>query len=98
MSEDEPRCMSYLLRLWQTKSGGEFVWRASLESPRSGERTGFHHLEDLFAFLRQQTGVESDPNGDKGEIARQSDGNQRGQQALSGMRDGTGLIAAGGRF
>jgi len=48
--------MSYLLRLWQTRSGGELVWRASLQSPDTGERTGFASLESLFTFLQQQTG------------------------------------------
>jgi hypothetical protein len=48
--------MSYLLRLWQSRSGGELVWRASLESPHTGERTGFATLESLFTFLQGQTG------------------------------------------
>ena len=54
----EPRpYISYLLRLWQVKGGDEVVWRASLESPHTGERRGFANLEALFAFLQQQTGV-----------------------------------------
>jgi len=77
MSEDDARYMSYLLRLWQTKSGGELVWRASLENPRSSERTGFQCLGDLFAFLRQQTGVEPDADKGKGAIAQRGDGGQR---------------------
>jgi hypothetical protein len=43
--------MSYLLRLWQVRSGGELLWRASLESPHTGERVGFASLDDLFGFL-----------------------------------------------
>jgi hypothetical protein len=53
---DKPRYVSYLLRLWQTESEGQLVWRASLESPQTGERTGFRNLDALFAFLRQQSG------------------------------------------
>jgi len=60
MSRAQRRYLSYLLRLWQIKSGGELVWRASLESPHTGERRGFASLEALFAFLRWQTGVVSD--------------------------------------
>jgi len=48
--------LSYLLRLWQ-ESAGEGIWRASLEDPHTGERTGFASLEDLFAFLQQRIEV-----------------------------------------
>jgi hypothetical protein len=51
----EPRpYLSYLLRLWSVEDSGERIWRASLESPRSGQRTGFASLDDLFDFLRQE--------------------------------------------
>jgi hypothetical protein len=70
MTGERHRRMSYYLRLWQTKSGGDLVWRASLESPRTGERTGFASLERLFAFLQHQTGVESDADGEKGKMAQ----------------------------
>jgi hypothetical protein len=30
------------------------VWRASLESPSTGERQGFACLADLFVFLEQE--------------------------------------------
>jgi hypothetical protein len=52
----EQRYISYLLRLWQTRSGGERVWRASLESPQTEERKSFASLTDLFTFLEQETG------------------------------------------
>lgn len=48
---------SYLLRLWPTGDEGQTEWRASLDSPGTGERIGFASLEELFDFLRQQTGV-----------------------------------------
>jgi hypothetical protein len=62
MGRERQRYMSYLLRLWQVGSRSEAVWRASLQSPHTGERRGFPSLEALFAFLRQQTGVGPDSN------------------------------------
>jgi len=55
---------SYLLRVWQTSSEGNVAWRASLESPHTGERIGFADLDKLFAFLRQQTGAVDDSDED----------------------------------
>ena len=55
MSGQQPRYLSYLLRLWQTSNGGEGIWRASVESPSTGERQGFAALEDLFDFLEART-------------------------------------------
>ena len=50
----EQRCyLSYLIRLWQISSEGELVWRASLESPHTGERKGFASLDGLLDFLRE---------------------------------------------
>jgi hypothetical protein len=46
---------SYLLRLWRATCDGETVWRASLESPQTGERTGFASLEALFLHLQANT-------------------------------------------
>jgi hypothetical protein len=56
MSREQRGYLSYLLRLWQIKSEGERVWRASLESPHTGERRGFANLADLFTFLEKETG------------------------------------------
>jgi hypothetical protein len=62
------RYLSYLLRLWQERAGDVPVWRASLESPQSSERRGFAGLNDLVAFLWEQTGVPSPAGGlEKGE-------------------------------
>jgi hypothetical protein len=52
--------VSYMLRMW--RDGGDekaaaatgAPWRASLQSPRSGEMVGFASLDDLFDFLRGQ--------------------------------------------
>jgi hypothetical protein len=58
---------SYLLRLWRNgdqerswSKDKESGWRASLESPQNGRRIGFLSLEDLFDFLREQTGEDRD--------------------------------------
>jgi len=55
MDDQQRQYRSYLLRLWRAGSQGRWVWRASLEDPRSGERKSFADLERLFAFLKQQT-------------------------------------------
>ena len=60
MVKQERRYISYLLRLWQGTSGGELVWLASLESPRTGERRGFARLDDLLDFLQHQTDALAD--------------------------------------
>ena len=59
MSKEPRRYISYLLRLWQTESDEGLVWRASLESPHSGERAGFTSLACLLAYLkREMSGIE----------------------------------------
>jgi hypothetical protein len=55
--------VSYLLRLWPVHSEGTTIWRASLESPHTGERRGFASLADLFAFLEKETGHRPCSNG-----------------------------------
>jgi hypothetical protein len=52
--DKQPRYLSYLLRLWQTSDGARQVWRASLETPGTGERQGFANLKDLFNFINAQ--------------------------------------------
>ena len=59
------RYLAYLLRLWKEGAapGGEALggspdplqWRASLEWPQSGRLQAFASLEDLFAFLEEET-------------------------------------------
>jgi hypothetical protein len=58
---------SYLLRLWQVEDAGGPVWQASLKSAHSGEQVGFASLQDLFRFLRTQTGTMPGADGDKQE-------------------------------
>jgi len=62
MEKKRPRYLSYLLRLWQTSDEGAQVWRASLESPGTGERRGFAGLQDLFAFLEAQIWLQDEQN------------------------------------
>jgi hypothetical protein len=56
MTKEAPRYMAYMLRLWRADTGAQPVWRASLESPHTGERLGFGSLEALFVFLVEKTG------------------------------------------
>ena len=51
MSQRPRGYAAYLLRLWQAEEGEDAPWRASLESPQTGERRGFAGLAELFAFL-----------------------------------------------
>jgi hypothetical protein len=46
--------IAYMLRLWQVHQNGQLVWRASLESPKTGVRKGFIDPERLFAFLEAE--------------------------------------------
>lgn len=49
--------VSYLLRMWRESEKGA-VWRASLQSPHTGDLVGFARLDELFDFLRGQAGLE----------------------------------------
>ncbi len=64
MPREQPDYLSYLLRLWRDDEDGgihrgkdQVAWRASLENSLTGKRQGFRSLDDLFAFLQQETGV-----------------------------------------
>ena len=57
-----PEYLSYLLRVWRSEPGRAGGWRASLENPHTGERVGFASLEQLFAFVMEQTEQEGGPN------------------------------------
>lgn len=46
---------AYLLRLWQVGTKDECTWRASLESPSTGERQSFATLEGLYEYLKTRT-------------------------------------------
>jgi len=51
--------MAYMLRIWPVRNKTVLSWRASLENAQTGERVGFTDLDELFVYLRQQTGLES---------------------------------------
>jgi hypothetical protein len=64
MSEEPPRYLAYMLRMWQASSDGRMVWRASLESPHTGERQGFADLRALYDFLEsraEESALPTDP-------------------------------------
>jgi hypothetical protein len=70
MTKPQPDYLSYLLRLWRANGDDESlpgaerpVWRASLECALTGKKQAFASLDDLFAFLRRQTGVTSEVEG-----------------------------------
>ncbi len=54
--------VAYLLRLWREKGGESSRWRASLQDPHSGERVGFASIEELFLYLRRETGDLPEPD------------------------------------
>ena len=54
MNEESERYHAYLLRLWRAQYQGQWQWRASLESPHTGERQSFTGLEQCFAFLKER--------------------------------------------
>ncbi len=67
MSEEPDAYQTYLLRVWRVQCKGRWQLRASLESPRTGERQWFAGLEQLFAFLRElRNGQASDASGVSG--------------------------------
>ena len=55
MNDERQTYRAYLVRLWQVRSSGKWVWRAALESPHTGERQAFTDLAGLFAYLERQT-------------------------------------------
>jgi len=55
MQEQKRGYFAYLLRLWHVHQQKGWSWRASLESPTSGNRLGFTSIDDLCAFLRRET-------------------------------------------
>ncbi len=55
MPEELRRQLTFLMRLWQAQSGGQLVWRISLEDAYTGTRMGFADLASLIIFLDDQT-------------------------------------------
>jgi hypothetical protein len=55
--------LAYLLRVWCTDTPQGPAWRASLESPHTGERQSFATLRALFTFLEATTRLAIPPTG-----------------------------------
>jgi len=53
---------SYLLRLWQERMAGQPIWRASLQSTKTGRRYTFLSLDNLIAFLYDRTNQSATKN------------------------------------
>ncbi len=62
MGREQAKYQAYLLRLWQIRAAGRWVWRASLEDAQSGSRLGFDSVEALCCHL-QRSG-DAAPDGD----------------------------------
>ena len=56
MHDESGDYLAYMLRLWRVDTDAGPVWRASLESPHTGEQHRFADLESLFEFLEAKTG------------------------------------------
>jgi len=55
MTDEKRSYRAYMLRMWQIKVDGEYVWRVTLESSLTGERLGFAGLDALVQYLREVT-------------------------------------------
>lgn len=60
MSDELDAYQTYILRVWRVRCQGQRQWRASLESPSTGERLWFAGLQPLFAFLSERSEGEAE--------------------------------------
>jgi hypothetical protein len=58
MANKQAKYLSYLLRLWRDNNDEKQGWRASLQSSLAGDQKSFADPEQLFRFLRRQTGMD----------------------------------------
>ncbi|HNS52630.1 MAG TPA: hypothetical protein PKO09_15800 [Anaerolineae bacterium] len=59
---DEPDgYQAYLLRLWRVWYQGRWQWRASVDSPGTGERRSFASLAAFVTFLNDTTRQQTPP-------------------------------------
>jgi hypothetical protein len=88
MSDDRDGYQAYLLRLWRARYRGEWQWRASLESRRTGEHQAFAGLRQLFVFLSERCDSQAAgtpdtcPEGSVGNVRREKreyESNQTGR-------------------
>jgi hypothetical protein len=54
MNSEPDGYQTYLLRLWRARYKGQWQWRASIESPHTGERQWFADLDQLLTYLNEQ--------------------------------------------
>jgi len=52
------RYQTYLLRLWCVDDGEKARWRASLQDVRTGQRLSFAGLDEAYAYLQREIGVD----------------------------------------
>jgi hypothetical protein len=84
VSRQEQRPLSYLLRMWPIRTRGALVWRASLESARTGDRRGFASLADLFAYLEDEVAHVADQDRHRPQSHNKERRNDCGQQDSTG--------------
>lgn len=63
MRDERDGYQAYLLRLWRVRYQGQWQWRASVDSPNTGERRSFADLAAFVAFLYGTTHQETPPGG-----------------------------------
>lgn len=59
MNKKQRSYISYMLRLQRVHSGEHWIWRASLESPMTGQTHRFEDLRSLISFLETETGTKT---------------------------------------
>jgi hypothetical protein len=64
MGTEQAKYQAYLLRLWQVRAAGRWVWRTSLENAQTGSRVGFDSVEALCSHL-QRRGDAAPADGDR---------------------------------
>jgi hypothetical protein len=68
MSDEPDAYQTYLLRLWRARCQGRWQWRASIESPQTGERQSFATLDKLCNHLKTRL-LECQSDADPGQIS-----------------------------
>jgi hypothetical protein len=57
MEKEKSAYRSFLLRMWQVKQNGDWIWRCSLEETGSDQQRKFVDLDALFGYLSVETGA-----------------------------------------
>lgn len=64
MTQERPKYLAYLLRLWQVQDEQGATWRVSLEDVNTRVLRGFGSLEKAFVFLCEHTIQHKEVNDD----------------------------------